>query len=316
MSTTTTVNYGFIKPAPGTEKDVWGPYLNTNADNIDTQIKNRQNEAAAKLPLAGGTLTGKLILIAGVAGNAPLNVPQGVAPTTPVNGDFWSTSAAFFGRINGATVQLATSADLTAGLATKANTSHSHAQSDVTNLTADLALKAPLASPALTGTPTAPTATAGTSTTQLATTAFVGAAVAAGSGLSAATAAEIFAGTVNTKAVTPNNAALANNEVAVADGATITIPFDQGINFAVGALAGNRTLAASGLAAALVGRSGFIKFTQDATGSRTLNSSGATWKNINAEDIILSTTANAVDYVFYTILSTTTVLLSIARNVG
>lgn len=40
------------------------------------------------------------------------------------------------------------------------------------------ALKAPLASPALTGTPTAPTAAAGTNTTQLATTAFVGTAVA------------------------------------------------------------------------------------------------------------------------------------------
>lgn len=38
-----------------------------------------------------------------------------------------------------------------------------------------LDLKAPLASPALTGTPTAPTATTGTSTTQIATTAFVGA---------------------------------------------------------------------------------------------------------------------------------------------
>lgn len=37
----------------------------------------------------------------------------------------------------------------------------------------DLALKAPLASPALTGTPTAPTAAAGTNTAQLATTAFV-----------------------------------------------------------------------------------------------------------------------------------------------
>ena len=40
------------------------------------------------------------------------------------------------------------------------------------------ALLAPLASPALTGTPTAPTATAGTTTTQLATTAFVATAVA------------------------------------------------------------------------------------------------------------------------------------------
>ena len=52
------------------------------------------------------------------------------------------------------------------------------AQDDVTGLTSDLALKAPLASPALTGTPTAPTATAGTNTTQIATTAFVTGAVA------------------------------------------------------------------------------------------------------------------------------------------
>jgi len=42
-----------------------------------------------------------------------------------------------------------------------------------------IALKAPLASPALTGAPTAPTAGAGTSTTQIATTAFVATALAA-----------------------------------------------------------------------------------------------------------------------------------------
>ena len=41
------------------------------------------------------------------------------------------------------------------------------------NLDADLDSKAPLASPALTGTPTAPTAAAGTNTTQIATTAHV-----------------------------------------------------------------------------------------------------------------------------------------------
>ena len=46
-------------------------------------------------------------------------------------------------------------------------------ESQVTNLTSDLALKAPLASPELTGTPTAPTATQGTNTTQIATTEFV-----------------------------------------------------------------------------------------------------------------------------------------------
>ena len=54
-----------------------------------------------------------------------------------------------------------------------AATSHTHAQSDVTSLTTDLAAKAPLASPTFTGTPAAPTAAGGTSTTQVATTAFV-----------------------------------------------------------------------------------------------------------------------------------------------
>jgi hypothetical protein len=62
---------------------------------------------------------------------------------------------------------------LDAGLATKAALSHSHAISDVTGLQSALDTKAPIASPGLTGTPTAPTAGADTNTTQLATTAFV-----------------------------------------------------------------------------------------------------------------------------------------------
>lgn len=59
------------------------------------------------------------------------------------------------------------------------NTFSNIPQSAVTSLVSDLALKAPLASPTLTGTPVAPTATGGTNTTQIATTAFVTAAVAA-----------------------------------------------------------------------------------------------------------------------------------------
>ena len=55
-------------------------------------------------------------------------------------------------------------------------------ESQVTNLTTDLAAKAPINSPNLTGTPTAPTAAAGTNTTQIATTAFVHDAVAGLSG--------------------------------------------------------------------------------------------------------------------------------------
>ncbi len=56
---------------------------------------------------------------------------------------------------------------------------HTHPTSEVTGLDMALAAKAPLASPDLTGTPTAPTAAAGTSSTQIATTGFVAAAVAA-----------------------------------------------------------------------------------------------------------------------------------------
>ena len=59
-----------------------------------------------------------------------------------------------------------------------------------------LAAKAPLASPALTGTPTAPTATAGTSTTQLATTAFVTGAL---TGYAALSGAPTFAGLVRAR---------------------------------------------------------------------------------------------------------------------
>lgn len=60
---------------------------------------------------------------------------------------------------------------------------HTHAQSEVTGLVTDLAAKAPLASPAFTGTPTAPTQAPGNNTTRLATTAFVQAAMAtAGTG--------------------------------------------------------------------------------------------------------------------------------------
>jgi hypothetical protein len=57
--------------------------------------------------------------------------------------------------------------------ATVADDSHNHVISNVDGLQAALDLKAPLASPALTGTPTAPTAIAATNNTQVATTAYV-----------------------------------------------------------------------------------------------------------------------------------------------
>lgn len=55
----------------------------------------------------------------------------------------------------------------------QAPASHSHVIGDITGLQTALDAKAPLASPALTGTPSAPTAAANTNTPQIATTAFV-----------------------------------------------------------------------------------------------------------------------------------------------
>jgi hypothetical protein len=69
------------------------------------------------------------------------------------------------------------------------NASAAIAQSKVANLTTDLGLKAPLASPDLTGTPTAPTAAANTNTTQIATTAFAKAEADAAQSAAEATAA-------------------------------------------------------------------------------------------------------------------------------
>jgi hypothetical protein len=41
---------------------------------------------------------------AGVAGGASLKMPHGVAPTSPVDGDIWTTTLGIYTRINGATV--------------------------------------------------------------------------------------------------------------------------------------------------------------------------------------------------------------------
>ena len=62
-------------------------------------------------------------------------------------------------------------------LTTEINRVNNYAFNSVTQLNADLTLKAAIASPTFTGVPAAPTASAGTNTTQLATTAFVKTAV-------------------------------------------------------------------------------------------------------------------------------------------
>jgi hypothetical protein len=56
--------------------------------------------------LAVTNMTGKLTTVASTTAAAGLNLAQGVAPTSPVNGDLWETSNAIVARINGTTQTL------------------------------------------------------------------------------------------------------------------------------------------------------------------------------------------------------------------
>ncbi|MBR5791398.1 MAG: hypothetical protein IKY40_06720, partial [Phascolarctobacterium sp.] len=111
-----------------------------------------------------------------VSGNAGTATKLKNARTITLDGDV-SGSVSFDGSDN---VTITT---------TVADDSHNHTIANVDNLQANLDAKAPLASPALVGTPTAPTATAGTNTTQIATTAFVTTAVANKTSVASATSA-------------------------------------------------------------------------------------------------------------------------------
>jgi len=57
--------------------------------------------------LTGNTFTGTQVTPAATTALASLRIPHGAAPTTPTNGDVWSTTAALFVRLNGATATLA-----------------------------------------------------------------------------------------------------------------------------------------------------------------------------------------------------------------
>lgn len=59
----------------------------------------------ALLVQAGVSKFGGLVqTVLSATGGAGLNLPHGAAPTSPVNGDMWTTTAGLFVRINGATV--------------------------------------------------------------------------------------------------------------------------------------------------------------------------------------------------------------------
>lgn len=225
------------------------------------------------MTLAGGTMTGLIATVASVTGGAGLRVPHGTAPSAPVNGDIWSTTAAFFGRLNGTTVQFAVITDIsgvymplaggtftgkvTMFTSAAGNASmtlpHGAAPSspvngDVWSTTANFFVRingatktvAVLESPAFTGTPTAPTATAGDSSTQVATTAFINTEVENAQSGTSYTLALTDVG----KMVTLTNAAAIT--LTVPTNATVAIPVGSRIDIAQGG-AGQVTVGGAGI---------------------------------------------------------------------
>lgn len=114
-----------------------------------------------------------------------LNVLDGITATTTelnyVDGVTSAIQTQLDGKLSGnQTITLSgdvSGSGTTSISVTVADDSHNHIIANVDGLQTALNAKANLASPALTGTPSAPTATAGTNTTQIATTAFVSTAV-------------------------------------------------------------------------------------------------------------------------------------------
>jgi len=108
------------------------------------------------------------------------------------------------------------------GLANVDNTSDANKPVSSATQTA-LDLKAPLASPALTGTPTAPTAAADTNTTQIATTAFAKAEADAAQSAAEATASSALSGvTAGTTAFTAVNVNSVAKQIAATTGNIVT----------------------------------------------------------------------------------------------
>lgn len=185
-----------------------------------------------------------------------------------------------------------------------------------TTLPASIATKAPLASPAFTGVPTAPTATAGNSTTQIATTAFVAATAfatalpgqggqggkylttdganaswAAVNSLPSFTGKSLQGLRVNAGETAAEWAPITTDTTqTLTDGATVNWNTANG-NIATLTLGGNRTIAAP---TGLTAKSYILVVNQDATGSRTI-----TWNSVfkwpGGALPVLSTAANAKD---------------------
>ena len=184
-----------------TNKTLTSPKLNENVALTSTSTQLNyvngvtsaiQTQLDAKAPLASPTFSGTVTLPTGAVTSTM------IADATIVNGDISATAAIALSKLasgtsgqiivanaSGVPTWVSETGDITisdtgataiaSGVIVDGdvNASAAIAQSKIANLTTDLGLKAPLASPTFTGTPLSTTASVDTNTTQIATTAYV-----------------------------------------------------------------------------------------------------------------------------------------------
>lgn len=155
MADTTTTTYSLTKPEVGASESSWGTKINTNLDSLDDLL---DGTTAITPNLTAGSW--KINGVAVTSTAAELNALDGITSTVAELNklDGVTSSTAELNILDGVT---ATTAEL------------NYMDGVTSNVQTQINTKANLASPSLTGTPTAPTASSGTNTTQVATTAFV-----------------------------------------------------------------------------------------------------------------------------------------------
>lgn len=72
----------------------WNSYFIAKQDTLGYTPVNK----------AGDVMTGKLVTVPPTTLQAGFNLPPGAAPTSPINGDMWSTSVGIFIRVSGTTI--------------------------------------------------------------------------------------------------------------------------------------------------------------------------------------------------------------------
>ena len=115
---------------------------------------------------------------------------------------------------------------------------------------------------------------------------------------------------VNNKLYVQGSCAASMNTLV--DGATVTPDFGTNNNFTL-TLAGNRAIANP--TNPTIGQSGTIYLVQDSTGSRTLTW-GNTWRFQGNTAPTLSTSANSVDMLVYSVRTTANISAQLITNIG